>query len=41
MIINSGMREVVFNANYPMSDVPMRLLKEAGIIVRQVKMEKE
>lgn len=41
MIINSGMREVVFNANYPMSDLPLKLLKEAGIIVRQVKMEKE
>ncbi len=41
MIINSGMREVVYNANYPMSEMPMKLLKEAGIIVRQVKMEKE
>lgn len=41
MIINSGMREVVYNSNYPLSDMPLRLLKEAGIIVRQVKMEKE
>ena len=41
MIINSGMKEVVYNANYPMSEVPLRLLKEAGISVRQVKMEKE
>ncbi len=41
MISNSGMREVVFNANYPMSEMPMKLLKEAGIIVRQIKMEKE
>ena len=41
MIINSGMREVVFNSAYPMSDLPMKLLKEAGIAVRQVKMEEE
>lgn len=41
MIINSGMREVVYNSDYPLSEMPMKLLKEAGIIVRQVKMEKE
>ncbi|MCX6772625.1 MAG: dCMP deaminase family protein [Candidatus Micrarchaeota archaeon] len=41
MIINSGMREVVFNSAYPMSDLPMKLLKEAGIAVRQVKMADE
>ena len=41
MIINSGMREVAYNSNDPMSEVPMGLLKEAGIAVRQVKMEKE
>ena len=41
MIINSGMKEVVFNSNYPMSDVPRALLKEAGISVRQVKLEDE
>lgn len=41
MIINSGMREVVYNSNYPLGEMPLRLLKEAGIIVRQVKMEEE
>jgi dCMP deaminase len=41
MIINSGIREVVYNADYPLSEMPLRLLKEAGIIVRQVKVEKE
>jgi len=41
MIINSGMREVVFNSAYPMSELPMKLLKEAGIAVRQVKMAEE
>jgi dCMP deaminase len=41
MIVNSGLKEVVYNANYPMSEMPLRLLKEAGIVARQVKMEKE
>lgn len=41
MIINSGIREVVFNSNYPMGEMPLKLLHEAGITVRQVKLEKE
>ncbi|MFA6489080.1 MAG: deaminase [Candidatus Micrarchaeia archaeon] len=41
MIINSGMKEVVYNSAYPMGEMPLRLLKEAGIIVRQIKLEKE
>ena len=41
MIINSGMREVVYNSAYPLGEMPLKLLKEAGIIVRQVKMEDE
>ncbi|MFA6328669.1 MAG: deaminase [Candidatus Micrarchaeia archaeon] len=41
LIINSGIKEVVYNADYPMSDVPMSLLHEAGIVVRQCKLEKE
>ena len=39
MIINSGIREVVFNADYPMGEVSMGLLKEAGIEVRKVKID--
>jgi len=31
----------VYNADYPMSDVPRSLLLEAGIVVRQCKLEKE
>lgn len=34
MILNSGIKEVVFNAHYPMGDVPLALLKAAGIAVR-------
>jgi len=41
MIINSGMREVVYNSNYPLGEMSLKLLKEAGIIVRQVKLEDE
>jgi dCMP deaminase len=41
LIINSGIREVVYNADYPMAEVPTGLLKEAGITVRQVKAGKE
>jgi hypothetical protein len=32
---------VVYNADYPMGDMPLSLLREAGIAVRQVKMDKE
>ncbi len=35
MIINSGITEVVYNLNYPIAEAPLRLLKEAGIKVRQ------
>ncbi len=35
MIINSGLKEVVYNAEYPMGETPMKLLKEAGVKVRQ------
>lgn len=37
MILNSGIKEVVYNANYPMGDLPLQLLKEAGIEVRQAR----
>ncbi len=36
MILNSGIREVVFNAAYPMNDVALKLLAQAYIQVRQV-----
>ena len=35
MIINAGLTEVIFNADYPMGDVSLALLREAGIKVRQ------
>ncbi len=36
MIINSGIAEVVFSAEYPLGDVSLRLLREAGVKVRRV-----
>jgi len=36
MIINSGICEVVFDAHYPLADVPLRLLKEAKVKIRQL-----
>ncbi|HEX4999379.1 MAG TPA: deaminase [Terriglobia bacterium] len=36
MIINSGIREVVFNADYPLNDSAFRLFEEARIVVRRL-----
>ncbi|QQR81535.1 MAG: AAA family ATPase [Deltaproteobacteria bacterium] len=36
MIINSGIREVVYDAHYPLLDISLKLLKEAGVIVRKI-----
>ena len=35
MIINAGIGEVVYNAEYPLVDQRIKLLKEAGIVVRK------
>jgi dCMP deaminase len=35
MIINSGIREVVYNQDYPLNDRALALLSECGIILRQ------
>ena len=36
MIINAGLAEVVYSADYPLGDVSLRLLREAGVKVRQL-----
>ncbi len=36
MIINSGIGEVVYQAAYPMMDLSLRLLAEAGVTVRKI-----
>jgi dCMP deaminase len=35
MIINSGIREVVYGADYPLGETALRLLQEAKVIVRR------
>ena len=39
MIINSGIDEVVYNAEYPLAETSLALLKEAGVKVRKVTVE--
>jgi dCMP deaminase len=36
MIINAGIVEVVYNADYPLGEVALNLLREAGVKLRQV-----
>src|SRR4029453_1899749 len=38
MIINTGIVEVVYNNEYPLGETPLKLLKEAGIQVRQMQL---
>ena len=35
MIINAGIAEVVYNSDYPLGDLSLRLLREAGVRTRQ------
>lgn len=39
MIINAGIREVVFNSHYPLSETANRLLEEAGVGLRKLDLE--
>lgn len=39
MIINSGMDEVVFNVGYPLNDSTFRLFEEAGITIREYRID--
>ncbi len=39
MIINSGMKEVIYNADYPMTEATSQLFKQAGVVMRQYKLE--
>jgi dCMP deaminase len=36
MIINAGIKEVVFNVEYPMAEVSLDLLRQAAVLVRQI-----
>jgi deoxycytidylate deaminase len=39
MIINAGIREVVYNMDYPLNETSFSLLTEAGVICRKLKVE--
>jgi dCMP deaminase len=39
MIINSGIREVVFNMEYPLNESAFKLFDEAGVIVRKLRVD--
>ena len=39
MIINSGIREVIYNMDYPLNESGFRLFQEAGIFIRKLKVE--
>jgi dCMP deaminase len=41
MIINAGIKEVIYNSAYPLSETSFKLLKEAKILVRQVELKKQ
>jgi len=41
MIINSGITEVVYNASYPLGEISLDLLREAGVKVRQVRLPED
>jgi dCMP deaminase len=39
MIINSGIREVIYNMDYPLNDSAFRLFQEAGVFIRKLKVD--
>ncbi len=36
MIINSGLKEVIYNIDYPLGEVSLQLLKEAGVMIKKL-----
>jgi dCMP deaminase len=39
MIINSGIREVIFNMEYPLNESAFKLFEEAGVFVRKLRVD--
>jgi dCMP deaminase len=39
MIINSGIREVIYNMDYPLNDSAFRLFQQAGVFIRKLRVE--
>ena len=39
MIINSGIREVIYNMDYPLNESAFRLFQESGVFIRKLKVD--
>jgi dCMP deaminase len=39
MIINSGIREVIYNMDYPLNEAAFRLFQQAGVFIRKLKID--
>src|SRR5215831_2464894 len=39
MIINSGIREVIYNMDYPLNDSAFRLFEQAGVFIRKLRVD--
>jgi dCMP deaminase len=39
MVINAGLHEVVYNMEYPLNETSFKLLKDAGVVCRKLKVE--
>jgi dCMP deaminase len=39
MIINSGIREVIYNMDYPLNDSAFQLFQQAGVFIRKLKVD--
>ncbi len=39
MIVNAGIKEVVYNAGYPLNEPATKLFRDAGVILRQLKLK--
>jgi dCMP deaminase len=39
MIINSGIREVIYNMDYPLNESAFRLFQQAGVFIRKLKVD--
>ena len=39
MIINAGIREVVYNQDYPLNETSFKLFEEAGVVIRQIRVD--
>jgi deoxycytidylate deaminase len=39
MIINSGIKEVIYNMDYPLNDSAFHLFEQAGVFIRKLRVD--